>query len=331
MLAFEGSALGSLEFLPTKVRLHSSRVELAVLANLLTIEIMARQKRLNQKVIKYDEDSGVIYMVYDEDQWISYDDEKSFKKKREMLDNECFGGVMIWAIDQDTNDFQALTGLLGDWVSDELVEGGDLSDEEKEALVDEMGGLTGDGCYVTSGCVGGEPTIEGNPECSKGDVVVALVHSPTESYQELYGALSHAADTCGLGQYKRVCCPADSPAVNCKTVGAPEGDSTKCTGGEAEMTCGNGRYELITDRYVDAVGQTKCSSGAISVCCDAAPELEKCHWSPCTVFHTCSDGYAHPIATRGDFCEEGEAQNFCCELDGKTDRPFFCQELGEVS
>ncbi|KAL3430011.1 hypothetical protein BDV09DRAFT_202564 [Aspergillus tetrazonus] len=278
-------------------------------------EIMARQKRLNQKVIKYDEDSGVKYMVYDENQWITYDDEESFEKKREMLDNECFGGVMIWAIDQDTNDFQALTGLLGDWVNDELLEGGELSDEEKEDLVDEMGGLTGDGCYVTSGCVGGEPTIEGNPECRKGDVVVALVHSPTESYQELYGALSHTADTCGLGQYKRVCCPADSPAVNCQTVGAPEGDSTKCTGGEAELTCGNGRYELITDRYVDAVGQKKCSSGAISVCCDAAPELQKCHWSPCTVFHTCSDGYAQPIATRGDFCEEGEAQNFCCELD----------------
>ncbi|KAL2829474.1 hypothetical protein BDW59DRAFT_178440 [Aspergillus cavernicola] len=291
-------------------------------------EIMARQRRLNQKVVKYDEDSGVKYMIYDEDQWITYDDEESFEKKREMLEKECFGGVMIWAIDQDTEDFQALTGLLGDkWVTDELFEGGDLSDEEKEALVDEMGGLTGDGCYVTSGCVGGEPTIEGNPNCNKGDVVVAIVHSPTESFHELYGLLSHAADTCGLGQYKRVCCPADSPAVNCQSVGMPEGDSTKCTGGKAEETCGNGRYELITDRYVDAVGQTKCSSGAISVCCDAAPELQKCHWSPCTVFHTCSDGYAQPIATRGDFCDEGEAQNFCCELDAALDNCHWVPEV----
>lgn len=279
---------------------------------------MARKHRLNNKIIRYDEDSGVKYMVYDGNQWITYDDEESFDKKREMLDKECFGGVMIWAIDQDTPDFQALSGLLGDdFVSGGFLEGGELSDEEKEGLVDEMGGLTGDGCYVTTGCVGAKQYIETTSDCNAGDVTVAIVHSPGESGYNLYGALDYTAMPCSEGQFKRVCCPAKSPAINCKWEGRPDGDSSKCTGGEAENTCGPGRYELITDRYTNAIGEKKCSSRSTSLCCDAAPALDKCHWTSCTVFGTCGGSQPHAIATRGDFCEEGSFQNFCCSLGGK--------------
>ncbi|PGH27225.1 hypothetical protein AJ80_01182 [Polytolypa hystricis UAMH7299] len=291
-------------------------------------EIMARQHRLNDKIIRYDNQTGVKYMVYDETQWITYDDAESFAKKREMLDKGCFGGVMIWAIDQDTPDFQALSGLLGDeFVADGLLEGGELSDKEKEALVDELGGLTGDGCYVTRGCANAKPTIEASGDCNPGDVTVALVHAPGESYINLYGLLSHTAMPCGLGQWKRVCCPAKSPARNCKSEGVPEEGSKKCTGGKGDETCGTGRYELVTDLYVDAPGMTKCSSGSISVCCDAAPELQKCRWTPCTVFHKCSAGEHQPLTTRGDNCETGSFQNFCCPLNGKYSN---CQWRPEI-
>ncbi|KAJ5266507.1 hypothetical protein N7478_009315 [Penicillium angulare] len=320
---------GELSLLTT-TRVTSQVVSLAMLA--CVEKIMARQHRLNEKTIRYDEESGVRYMIYDGNQWITYDDETSFKKKREMLDKECFGGVMIWAIDQDTNDFQALTALLGDkYVAGSLPEGGDLSDEEKEALVDEMSGLTGDKCYVTTGCVGAKATIEGNSKCNTGDVTVAYVHSPGEAPFDLYGPLSHNSQACAKGTYKRVCCPAKTPAVNCKWEGAPGGDSTKCTGGEAENTCGNGRFELFTDRYTDADGGSKCSGDSKrSLCCDGPPEMQKCHWSPCTVFGTCSSGYAQRIATRGDFCEDGSFQNLCCELDAALDNCGWVPELEKV-
>ncbi|KAJ5096660.1 hypothetical protein N7456_007381 [Penicillium angulare] len=292
-------------------------------------EIMARQHRLNEKTIRYDEESGVKYMIYDENQWITYDDDESFKKKREMLDSECFGGVMIWAIDQDTSDFQALTGLLGDkYVSGTLMEGGDLSDEEKEALVDEMGGLTGDKCYVTTGCVGGKATIEGNSKCNAGDVTVGYVHSPGEAAFDLYGFLAHNSQACAKGTYKRICCPAKAPAINCKWEGAPSGDSTKCTGGEAENTCGGGKYELFTDRYTDADGGTKCSGDSKrSLCCDAPPEMQKCHWTSCTVFRTCGSSSPQPITIRGDFCEDGDFQNFCCEKDAELENCDWVPDL----
>ncbi|KAJ5375386.1 hypothetical protein N7517_007392 [Penicillium concentricum] len=259
-------------------------------------EIMARQHRLNEKTIRYDEDSGVKYMVYDENQWITYDDEETFEKKREMLNKD------------------------DKYVSGTLLEGGDLSDEEKEALVDEIGGLTGDKCYVTSACVGAKATIEGSSKCNSGDVTVAYVHAPGESPFELYRYLSHNSQACSKGAYKRVYCPAKTPAVNCKWEGVPDVGSSKCKGGKGPDTCGNGRNELFTDRFTDADGGTKCSGDSKrSLCCDAPPEMQKCHWSPCTVFSTCSTGYHHPITTKGDFCDDDSFQNFCCELDAKLD------------
>lgn len=67
-------------------------------AGILTFkEIMARSNRLNEKTIVFNEEHGVTYMVYDSSQWITYDDEKSFAKKRDLLDHNCLGGVMIWA------------------------------------------------------------------------------------------------------------------------------------------------------------------------------------------------------------------------------------------
>jgi hypothetical protein len=115
-----------------------------------------------------------------------------------MLDKGCYRGVMIWAINQDTPDFQALLGLLGDeFVSKSMIKGGDLSNTEKEKIVEEIGGLTDDTCYVALGYVLREPTIEGSPDCRPRDITMSTVHSPSESAYELYGALAQNAQTCG--------------------------------------------------------------------------------------------------------------------------------------
>ncbi|EFR03335.1 chitinase A1 [Nannizzia gypsea CBS 118893] len=286
-------------------------------------EIMARQKRLNEKTIHYDEEAGVKYMVYDETQWVTYDDAESFGKKREILDNDCLGGVMIWAIDQDTNDFQALSGLLGDdFVSGSLLEGGSLSDDEKAGLASDLGGLTGDGCYVTFGCAG-EDGHGRLSKCNPGDIPVARVHSPREADINLYGLLSHEASYCPKGKWKTVCCSAKSPATNCEWVGQPHRDWKPCTGGKGTDTCGPSRYELITDTAITETGEKFCSSGARSLCCDAAPDLEQCHWTHCTQFGNCPLGEKR-IAIRGDkeggaSCRDGEWQNFCCATKGNPE------------
>ncbi|KAL1591786.1 hypothetical protein SLS60_011785 [Paraconiothyrium brasiliense] len=177
-------------------------------AGILTFaEIMARQKRLNDKHIEYVEEDGVTYMVYEEDQWITYDDDKSFKSKRELLDKECLGGVMIWAIDQDTEDFQALSALLGDeFVSDALTDGGVLGEDEKEGLAEELGGLTGDSCYVTMGCSGPDSGDSKFGSCDKGDVAIERLHAPGGHPSNVYKSplLAQEASSCKKGQWKTV-------------------------------------------------------------------------------------------------------------------------------
>lgn len=63
----------------------------------------------------HDNDAGVNYFVYGDskDQWVSYDDAKTFQQKVDFANSVGLGGVMIWSVDQDDNDFSALSGLVG--------------------------------------------------------------------------------------------------------------------------------------------------------------------------------------------------------------------------
>lgn len=75
-------------------------------------EIQDIIKDQKPKII-HDKEAAVNYIVFDDDQWVSFDNKETFKQKVDWADSVGLGGVMIWSIDQDDNDFSALTGLLG--------------------------------------------------------------------------------------------------------------------------------------------------------------------------------------------------------------------------
>ena len=86
----------------------------------------------------YDPVSTVKYNVFGANQWVSYDDEQSFTDKKAFLTSRCLGGLMIWAVDQDTPQYDALAGLLGENATQSLLlQGGALDDQEKEQLASE--------------------------------------------------------------------------------------------------------------------------------------------------------------------------------------------------
>lgn len=74
-------------------------------------DIMKDQK---PKVV-HDKEAAVKYFKYgsDNDQWVSYDDKETFKQKVDWANKVGLGGLMIWAVDLDDNEFSALTGLVG--------------------------------------------------------------------------------------------------------------------------------------------------------------------------------------------------------------------------
>ncbi|KAI0714386.1 glycoside hydrolase superfamily [Cerioporus squamosus] len=49
----------------------------------------------------YDTDAQVKYLVYDTDNWVSYDDKDTFTAKVNWAKGAGFGGLMIWSADQD--------------------------------------------------------------------------------------------------------------------------------------------------------------------------------------------------------------------------------------
>jgi hypothetical protein len=256
-------------------------------------------------------------MTYDADQWISYDDAQSFADKRLFMDTRCLGGVMIWAIDQDTEDFQALSGLLGDsFVTDSLIQGGKMSDSEKAALAAELAGLSGDGCYITLGCSGpgADPTFA---SCNKGYIPIERLHEAGGSDIENYGALRHENRVCPVGQWKTVCCLASSPAQNCKWRGGPERSSMYCDGGFGDKTCGPTQFELFTDKFTSAEGGAPCASALRSLCCDGIPDTQKCRWTACSKTVDCNFDTEEEVTERGDQdggtpCADGTYRTYCC-------------------
>lgn len=48
----------------------------------------------------YDKDAGVKWFTWDSNQWASYDDEETLPHKKDLANDRCLGGLMVWAIDQ---------------------------------------------------------------------------------------------------------------------------------------------------------------------------------------------------------------------------------------
>ncbi|KAK6433413.1 hypothetical protein LTR95_010408 [Oleoguttula sp. CCFEE 5521] len=76
------------------------------------MDIIADQK----PDVVHDKDAAANYIVFgdNKDQWVSYDDEVTFKQKVDWANSVGLGGVMIWSVDQDDEQFSALEGLLGE-------------------------------------------------------------------------------------------------------------------------------------------------------------------------------------------------------------------------
>jgi hypothetical protein len=226
----------------------------------------------------WNEEAAVMYMTYGDNSWVSFDNNQTFQQKISFANDHCLGGVMIWAVDQDTYDWQALGALLDQSVDGaSLLSGGTLSDKDTEELVTAYNAYTGTDCYV-SDCVDWN-----TGQCKTGYSVLEYVHAGT------YGTIKAPdTDLCTVGdsilsededsQYRLVCCPTEAMPESC-TWGGGDADGF-CTGGGSDF-CGDGKYELLQDSWVDRWGGAKCVVGARSLCCNSNEELELCSWTSC--------------------------------------------------
>jgi GH18 family chitinase len=61
----------------------------------------------------YDKEAKVNYLVYGQNNWISYDDKRTFQDKIDFANDRGLNGLMIWAIDLDDSKHSALSALTG--------------------------------------------------------------------------------------------------------------------------------------------------------------------------------------------------------------------------
>jgi chitinase len=57
----------------------------------------------------YDEAAAINYFVYGGDNWISFDDTRTFQKKIDLANSRGLSGLLIWAVDLDNDDLVSTT------------------------------------------------------------------------------------------------------------------------------------------------------------------------------------------------------------------------------
>jgi hypothetical protein len=228
-------------------------------------EVVSRNGSLSSTTY-YDYTSTVKWTVYSGTQWISYDDQQSFSDKLAYLSSKCISGLMIWAVDQDTNDYQALAGLLGEEaMAGSLLQGGDLTTAELAALASQFAAYTGENCYATPKCTDGTSGQQGKDQtCGPGFSSVETAHNPWQNP-------NYTISGCDEGWYHHICCPTAAMPQNCAWNGAPVRSEFGCSG-----KCGSDQFLLNTDTTIDQFGADLCYSGHRDVSLSLRVPL---HWS----------------------------------------------------
>ncbi|KAL5087414.1 hypothetical protein Trisim1_007813 [Trichoderma cf. simile WF8] len=118
-------------------------------------EIMDKIKQAGDSAEEiWDEVAAVKMLVYDSNNWISYDDSTTFQQKVDFANERGLAGLMIWAVDQDDDGFNALQGLTNKNV-DSVIPESDL-----------MGEFDISRCYITE-CGGECPRQSGLKEITR--------------------------------------------------------------------------------------------------------------------------------------------------------------------
>jgi chitinase len=189
-------------------------------------------------------------------QWISFDDEESFEAKKKYLFSRCLRGLMVWSLDLDTQDHQAMTGLFGEKAIEGALTKSGLDSEEAEQLSFDLSAWTGERCYTTPTCTDGSKTERtADQVCKGGYTALEMAHSPLQKNADFT-----MNGDCDEGGWRYVCCPTKALPQNCDWRGAPERSAFGCDRG-----CGSSQFELNIDTYLDAKGEGNCFSGARSV------------------------------------------------------------------
>ncbi|KAL4937867.1 hypothetical protein BDV06DRAFT_232270 [Aspergillus oleicola] len=204
----------------------------------------------------HDEESGVNYLVFDKNQWVSFDDATTFKQKLDWADEIGFSGSLIWASDTDDDKYRAMSGLMGAAVSHPQLPVAAFS-ATSDSVSQNLVGQNGQDCKRMNDCV--DPDIV---RCPSG-----------------FKKVGWDKDGCKSGG-KLICCPIGKAPSTCQWRGGGKDCNGQCHPGEATLFGSSwygGGFEAESDT-------SRCNRGYKVFCCGAGDwkdVIQGCHWTKC--------------------------------------------------
>ncbi|KAI0476398.1 hypothetical protein GGR56DRAFT_642454 [Xylariaceae sp. FL0804] len=183
----------------------------------------------------WDKDAMVKYITWNDNQWVSYDDDDTFEQKRKFANSRCLGGTMVWAMDQrDQGEDNGLAPAKG-------VTTGQQADA-KQMSEDLAAGVS---CYITD-C---------DQSCKSGTNAVTQMNGQP-------GMLS-TSGKCATNKYRTLCCDDGTTMGTCRWRGY-RGLGLSCMGG-----CADGETQVLQDTNNHGKnGDQTCTGGIQSYCCE---------------------------------------------------------------
>ncbi|KAF2432500.1 hypothetical protein EJ08DRAFT_630268 [Tothia fuscella] len=230
---------------------------------LMYYEIMALLKQHPELEPVHDQEAAVKYLVFNGNQWVSYDDADTFKQKKEFADALGLGGSLIWASDADDDQYSAHNGLLGLNIGHTKLSMKSFA-QTPVNMAQNLIGQNGQDCKILNSCV--QLDIPARTNCGVG-----------------YTKLGWERGNCGNGYGKIICCPQATAPQSCVWRGGT-GDAKDCNGqchtGEALVFKSSwGGYPTEPDG-----NQKQCRRGYKTFCCEAGDWkdlTDGCRWTSC--------------------------------------------------
>ncbi|KAH7354207.1 hypothetical protein B0T11DRAFT_357537 [Plectosphaerella cucumerina] len=281
-------------------------------------EIVDMMKRPGAKVT-LDREAAVKILTVGRE-WITYDDAESWKIKVDYARSQCLGGVMVWAISQDTmtgtfaKQLQSVTKYKSSGVS--TWQTGIFKEPQVEAAsaATEMRSCQWTKCGTTNTCATGWTAT------TRGD---RFRNSATEKM------IDHTA--CLGGTWRVLCCPSSYMPESC---GWYNHNNGKC-----DPTCPANSYEIASTSFA-------CNNGKSQVACCSRNSFSSVSevfsmriWGHCKWYGTenqcarnqprtsCTWDSSRPMTLLESW--DGSGGQVCRDDRGRGPRPYCCPSQGD--
>jgi len=260
-----------------------------------------------------NEAAAVKIVTYGGDNWVSYDDAETLQLKVNYANDNCLGGVMVWAVSLDDSSGTIAAGLAeatGEGGLDDFHIGIATSDLSDVCVWTPCGGpptcplgttaafsIT-DGCPIPAGKSLPASQLPQRAFCCPTDEVpiCRVAGSLNPGDPQVVGAFcvqeACAGDEtlvtttsevllsigCGTGQ-RNVCCTSNQAVTNALAGCAWTGNAPDCADRGQDAACPSGTSQLVATLHGDG-GSQPCVEGLQSLCCASPTAIDPstCAW-----------------------------------------------------